>query len=228
MTKKSGENKHMIKAIFLDYTGTMVKEDEPYTRELLKYFLTHSNFKNPTEVLGVVWGKIKEYEAKSVGDNFIKNHEKVSRILEYCREKYGLQGNFEYIHETWQKVWIYAPLYEDVKPFFERSKLPIYVLSNDDTCFLEESMKIKDLHPAGIVSAEIAHACKPNRLIFEKAFEMAGVRPEEVMLIGDSVKSDIDPAMNLGIIPVLIVRNANEDPLPVIDGVKVIRTLDEL
>ena len=218
----------MIKAIFLDYTGTMVKEDEPYTRELLKYFLTHSNFKSPTEVLGVVWGKIKEYEAQSVGDNFIKNHEKVSRILEYCKENYGLQGDFEYIHETWQKVWVYAPLYEDVEPFFERSKLPIYVLSNDDTCFLEESMKIKDLHPAGIVSAETARACKPNRLIFEKAFEMAGVKPEEVMFIGDSIKSDIEPALALGINPVLIVRNPNGEPGKDLSNVRVIRTLDEI
>ena len=218
----------MIKAIFLDYTGTMVKEDEPYTRELLKYFLTHSNFKIPTEVLGVVWGKIKEYEAQSVGDNFIKNHEKVSRILEYCKENYGLQGDFEYIHETWQKVWIYAPLYEDVKPFFERSKLPIYVLSNDDTCFLEESMKIKDLHPAGIVSAETARACKPNRLIFEKAFEVADVKPEEVMFIGDSVKSDIEPALALGINPILIVRNLNAEIGTDINKVRVIRTLEEI
>ena len=218
----------MIKAIFLDYTGTMVKEDEPYTRELLKYFLTHSNFKSPAEVLGVVWGKIKEYEAQSVGDNFIKNHEKVSRILEYCKENYGLHGDFEYIHETWQKVWIYAPLYEDVKPFFERSKLPIYVLSNDDICFLEESMKIKDLHPAGIISAETARACKPNRLIFEKAFEVAGVKPEEVMFIGDSVKSDIEPALALGITPVLIVRNPNGEKGTELSNVRVISTLDEI
>lgn len=223
-----GKDISMIKAVFLDYTGTMVKEDEPYTRELLKYFLTHSSFKSPSEILGVVWGKIKEFEADSFGDNFIKNHEKVSGILEYCKENYGLKGDFDYIHETWQKVWIYAPLYKDVKPFFERCKLPIYVLSNDDLCYLEESMKIKGLKPAGIISAETARACKPNKLIFEKALELAGVKPEEVTFVGDSVKSDIEPALSLGINPVLIVRGEDKKTGGCPEGVKVIGTLDEI
>lgn len=32
----------MTKAIFLDYTGTMVREDDPYTKQLLKIFLASS------------------------------------------------------------------------------------------------------------------------------------------------------------------------------------------
>ena len=214
----------MIKAYFLDYTGTMVKEDEPYTRQLLEYFVNHSNIKDPKEVLKVVWEMVKDLEAKSYGDSFIKNDEKVDRILDYCVKEYGLNGDLDHMHEIWRKVWVHAPLFEDVKPFFERSKLPIYVLSNDDLSYLEESMKIKGLNPAGIISAEMAHACKPNRAIFEKAMEVVGVKPDEVMHIGDSVTSDIEPAKLLGIMPVYISR-AKEVKL---EGVRVIRSLDEL
>ncbi|HAG70147.1 MAG TPA: HAD family hydrolase, partial [Lachnospiraceae bacterium] len=57
-----------MKAYFIDYTGTMVKEDEPYTRELLGYFLSHSDLRTPKEALSVVWEKIKEVEAESYGD----------------------------------------------------------------------------------------------------------------------------------------------------------------
>ena len=179
----------MIKAIFMDYTGTMVQEDEPYTRELVRYFASHSNLKDPGEILRVVWAQIKEIEAGSSGDSFLRNDEKVDRILAYCAEKHGLEGDFSYIHEVWHKVWVHAPLFDDVKPFFERSKLPIYVLSNDDLCYLEESMRIKDLHP-----------------------------------IGDSITSDIEPAIRLGITPIYISR---KEPVS-IDGVRVIRSLDEL
>ena len=214
----------MIKAVFMDYTGTMVEEDEPYTRELVGYFASHSDLKDPNEILKVVWTRIKIIEAKSFGDSFLLNDEKIDLILEYCAREHGLKGDFAYIHEVWHKVWIYAPLFEDVKPFFERTKLPVYVLSNDDMCFLEESMRVKDLHPAGIISAETARACKPNRLIFEKAMEIAGVKPDEAVLIGDSVTSDIEPARLLGITPVYISR---KEPA-VLDGVRVIRTLDEL
>ncbi|MBR6148623.1 MAG: HAD family hydrolase [Lachnospiraceae bacterium] len=214
----------MIKAYFLDYTGTMVKEDEPYTRQLLEYFVTHSNINDPKEILRIVWDMVKTLEAQSHGDAFIRNDEKVDRILDYCVREYGLNGDLDYMHQIWRNVWVRAPLFEDVKEFFERSKLPIYVLSNDDLSYLEESMKIKGLEPAGIISAEMARACKPNKAIFEKAMEIAKVKPNEVIHIGDSITSDIEPAKLLGITPVYISRKQDVK----IESVRVIRSLREL
>ncbi len=214
----------MTKAIFIDYTGTMVKEDEPYTRELLGYFIKHSDLKDPGEALKIVWGKVKEIESASFGESFIKNDEKVEKILSYCVKDHGLNGDLAYMHDIWRKIWVHAPLFDDVKPFFERSEIPIYVLSNDDLCYLEESMRLKELHPAGIIAAEMARACKPDRAIFEKALEIAGVRPEEAMMIGDSVISDVEPALDIGMTPVYISRKESLN----LDGVKVIRSLDEL
>ena len=213
----------MTKAVFLDYTGTMVKEDEPYTRELISYFIKNSALSSPKEVLELVWRRIKEIESASYGDDFIKNDEKVDRVIAYCREHCGLSGDSAYIHEVWRKVWIHAPLYEDVKPFFERTKLPIYIISNDDLCYLQESIRLKDLHPAGIISADSVRACKPHRAIFEKALSEAGVLPGEAVMIGDSLTSDIEPAKLLRIRPVYISRKGSVR----IDGVTVIRSLDE-
>lgn len=70
----------MIKAIFMDYTGTMVQEDEPYTRELVRYFATHSNLKDPGEILRVVWAQIKEIEAGSSGDSITSDIEPAKRL----------------------------------------------------------------------------------------------------------------------------------------------------
>ena len=213
-----------MKAYFIDYTGTMVQEDEPYTRQLLGYFLSHSDLKTPKEALKVVWEQVKEIEAKSYGDAFIKNDEKVDRILAYCAENYGLKGDFGYMHDMWRKIWIYAPLFDDVKPFFERSEYPVYVLSNDDLDCLEESMRIKDLHPAGIVCAEMASACKPHRAIFEKALEIAGTGPQDAVHIGDSMVSDVEAALSVGIQPIYLSRKEDKH----IEGVRVIRSLSEL
>ena len=85
-------------------------------------------------------------------------------------------------------------------------------------------MKIKGLHPTGIISSEMAGACKPNKLIFEKALEVSGVKPEEAVHIGDSVTSDVEPAKSLGITPVYISR---KEPVE-LSGVRVIRSLDEM
>ncbi len=217
------KGKTMLKAVFMDYTGTMVQEDEPYTRELLAYFISHSRIKDPQEILKVVWGKVKEIEAECYGERFVGNDERADRILAYCRENCGLDGDMDHMHEVWRKIWVQAPLFDDVKPFFEKSSLPVYVLSNDDLCYLEESMRLKDLHPAGIVSAELAKACKPHPAIFEKAMEIAGVTAEEVIHIGDSVTSDVEPAKRLGIRPVYLSRGRDT----VIEGVRVIRSLND-
>lgn len=214
----------MLNAIFIDYTGTMVKEDEPYTRELIAYFMAHSDLKSPGEILKVVWSKVKEIESESHGDSFEGVDVRTDKILEYCRENCGLQGDFKYMHEVWSKIWVHAPLYEDVKPFFERAKLPIYVLTNDDLCYVEESMRLKELKPAGIISAETAKACKPDPAIFKKALEVAGVSEDEVIHIGDSVTSDVEPAVKLGITPIYLSRGKKAE----LQGVRVIGSLDEL
>ncbi len=213
-----------IKAVFIDYTGTMVKEDEPYTMELLKYFLTHSDLSEPDKALAAVWGKIKEIEESCVGETFIGKDEMVERILAWCVREHGLKGDLEYMHEIWRKTWVYAPLFDDVKPFFDRCRLPIYVITNDDLCYIEESFKDKDIHPAGIVAAEMVRACKPHPQIFCKALEMAGVKPDEAIHIGDSMTSDVEAAKAVGITPVYLSRKRDV----VVDGVKVIRSLDEL
>ena len=208
----------------MDYTGTMVREDEPYTKELVKYFMEHSDLKDPKEVLRVVWSKVKDIEATCFGADFILNDEKVDRILSFCCDNYGLKGDLQYMHETWRKIWVYAPLFDDVKPFFERVKEPIYIISNDDMRYLEESMRIKELHPAGIISAETVRACKPHRSIFEKALTVAGVYPDEAVHIGDSVTSDVEPAKALGITPIYLARKGDV----VLDGVTVIRSLEQM
>ena len=214
----------MTKAVFIDYTGTMVMEDEPYTRQLLSYFIAHSDLKDPGEVLKVVWTKVKELEALSYDENFVKNDEKVDLILDYCVKNCGLNGDLEYMHDVWRKIWVHAPLFEDVKPFFERSTLPIYIISNDDLSYLEESVRLKGLKPAGIISAESVRACKPHRKIFEKALEIANVKSDEAVLIGDSVTSDVEAAKAVGIRPIYLSRSRDVE----IEGVRVIRSLDNI
>ena len=102
----------MVKAIFIDYTGTMVREDDPYSKELIGYILKNSDFKSPADLLKTVWEQIKSAEAESVGVKFIKNIEKINKVIDYCKKNYGLKADENYIRDLWQKVWIKAPIYE--------------------------------------------------------------------------------------------------------------------
>ena len=212
----------MIKAIFLDYTGTMVN-DEEYTKKMLGYFMKYSDMKDPMEVFNKVWGMIKKIEAEHVHDTFVKKDEMVDMILSYCVEHFGLKCDLDEIHTIWRDSWIHSPLFSDVKPFFERSTLPIYVVTNDDLIYIQESMREKDLQPAGIISAEMINACKPHREILDKALEVAGILPSEAVLIGDSETSDVNSALEVGIKPVLLDRAGKSKR----SDIDVINSLDE-
>jgi putative hydrolase of the HAD superfamily len=74
-----------------------------------------------------------------------------------------------------------------------------------------------------VTSAEVG-ARKPAGAIFALGLELAGVRPEEALHVGDSVDDDILGARAAGITPVLIRRDGGPGPA----GVRTVRSLIEL
>ena len=69
------------------------------------------------------------------------------RILAVCVREYGLKGDLEYMHDLWRNSWIHAPLFDDVKPFFAVCPYPVYVVTNDDLCYIRASLQEKELVP---------------------------------------------------------------------------------
>jgi putative hydrolase of the HAD superfamily len=58
-----------------------------------------------------------------------------------------------------------------------------------------------------LVVSETEKMRKPDLKFFERAVEILGVKPEEIIYIGDSIKLDIEPALKIGMKPYLIDRN---------------------
>lgn len=55
---------------------------------------------------------------------------------------------------------------------------------------------------------------KPEAGIFALACERLGVRPDELMMVGDSVESDVEGALSAGLRAVLLDRRGRHDGLP--------------
>ena len=55
-----------------------------------------------------------------------------------------------------------------------------------------------------VITSEGSNSLKPNKEIFDFAFEKTGARPEESIMLGDSLEVDIMGAMNAGIDQVFI------------------------
>jgi putative hydrolase of the HAD superfamily len=68
---------------------------------------------------------------------------------------------------------------------------------------------------------------KPHRSIFDAALERAQVSAAEAMMVGDSLRHDIDGALNAGWDAVLL-RRSGELPQGLPPKVHVIQTLPEL
>ncbi len=214
----------MTKAVFLDFSGTMVHEDDPYIMQVMRYFLTASDLKTPEQVLSTVWGMLKKLEWDCFQDSFVKKDVMVDRILADCTERFHLTADHSAMHEAWRKSWLHAPLFDDVRPFLARCTLPVYVVTNNDHAYTSQNLAEKGLAVAGLISSDMARACKPHPEILREALRIAGVRPEEAVLIGDSEKSDVPCAQAAGITPVLLDRAGH------IDGerpYRVIRSLTE-
>jgi HAD superfamily hydrolase (TIGR01662 family) len=122
-------------------------------------------------------------------------------------------------------------LYDDVTPVLtELAHLgyKIGVISNSHRSLdtFREHFQLARLITSGVSSAEHGYM-KPHRSIFETALERAGVDAAESLMVGDSLRADIEGAVAVGMRGVLL-RRSGDCPQFVPPGVDVIRSLSEL
>lgn len=217
----------MIKAVFIDYTGTIIQEGGPDVTELVKRCYANSDIESPEAMLSYWWGLVKAYEEKSYGDNFLTEDEIVDKILASCVQELHLKENLEELHRLCQRFWTYAPAFEDTGEFFKKCPVPIYIITNNGARYVEESMREKGLKPAGIICGDMARAYKPHRELFEKALELTGCRADQVVHIGDSEASDVKGALAAGIRPILLDRKGKvgKKSFPVVHSLAEVLTI---
>ncbi len=147
----------------------------------------------------------------------------------------GLNACAREIYEEWAACQHFS-LYDDVPQVLKQladSNLRIGLISNTHRCLasFQTHFELKGLITAAISSSEHGYM-KPHPSIFEKALQMLDVLPGEAMMVGDSLRQDIDGARRIGMRAVLVKRSdepaAPDSARSSIDGVPVIRTLSEL
>ncbi|MFR7592699.1 MAG: HAD family hydrolase [Longibaculum sp.] len=202
----------MLKAIFIDHMGTLVYEQSEYLEELLKKCVENSTEKNPQKIAEMWALKHDEILKNCNGENYKKEYDIALEAFEDIKEKIHLQGDScEYV-DMLTKHWENTPAYDDSYDFFEQCPLPIYIVTNNDTCYVEESMKNLQLKPKGIISSEMTHYYKPAKEMFEKALELTHLKANEVVYIGDSLNKDMEAAKSVGMRAFLVGQQKVDDP----------------
>jgi len=95
--------------------------------------------------------------------------------------------------------------FEALDGLLERG-LSLSIVSNIDDDYLEPIVDNMGLASRfdHVSSSEEARSCKPHSQIYHYALEKAGLKPEEVLFVGDSPRHDIRGARDVGMVSALI------------------------
>jgi putative hydrolase of the HAD superfamily len=134
------------------------------------------------------------------------------------------------IYEQWAGNHHFE-MYDDVEPVLRalaKRGFTLGVISNSHRSLeaFKAHFKLDTLLSIGISSAEHGFM-KPHPRIFETALREAQVRAADAVMVGDSLKADIEGALAAGMRAVLI-RRSGEVPAALPQGVLVIRSLRDL
>lgn len=200
-----------MKAVFLDYTGTMIQFAGPDMEEMISTVVKNSNVGNVQEALNWWFSNLGRMEEEACHETYVNEEELCMSLLEKMAREKGLKGNLQNIKQLNVNFWMYGPLFSDVKPFFEQCMTPLYVVTNNSSEYVRICMRRNGLHVNDVISADDVKAFKPHTEIFVKALDVAGVEASEALQITDSV-SDAKGAAKLGIRSLIIDRKlAMED-----------------
>ena len=138
------------------------------------------------------------------------------------------------IYDEWASCQHFE-LYDEVPAVLRAlaaSGLRIGLISNSHRC-LESFQSHFEL--GGLIDATISSPdhgfMKPHPSIFSEALQRLGVQPSEALMVGDSVRDDVEGALGAGMRAVLVHRSGSPHPRAAELGVRsvpIIRSLREL
>ena len=223
----------MTKAVFFDVDFTLIYpgptfQAEGYRRACAAHgiVIDPARFDAATAASSVILDEVEEqiythdlfvHYTASIIEHMGGRGEKVKEVAREIYDQWSVNHHFE--------------LYDDVAPVLtqlSQSGLIVGAISNshrslDAFC---EHFSLRGLITVAISSAEHGYM-KPHRSIFDAALTKAGVRPDEAMMVGDSIRHDIDGALAIGMRAVLL-RRSGEVPADLPAGLPVIQTLTML
>lgn len=214
----------MVKAVFLDFYGTVVHEDGEVIKKIKEIIIETGCVSNRSEIGAFWWNEFQTMYTNAYGTTFETQRELEYKSLEKTLKKFKSSANPVELSDMMFAHWVKPPIFDESKEFFEKCPVPIYIVSNIDTADILNALEYHGLKPAGVFTSEDARAYKPRKELFQMALQSVGLNGNEVVHIGDSLCSDVKGAGELGINAIWVNRSLKEVPA----GVTAIRNLLEV
>lgn len=214
----------MLKAIFIDFYGTIVHEDGEVIKKISQKIFDTGKVNDKSEIGSYWWNEFQTAFISAYGENFQTQRELEYQSLDKTIQYFHSSADAEALSNLMFEHWVKPPVFEESKQFFEISPVPIYIVSNIDRDNILQAIKFHALKPDEVFTSEDAKSYKPRKELFELALNSTGLSADQVVHIGDSLSSDIKGASSVGINTIWINRGGREIP----EGVTAVGNLLEV
>ncbi|MBA2937133.1 HAD family hydrolase [Paenibacillus sp. CGMCC 1.16610] len=203
-----------IKAVFLDFYGTLVHEDDEIIPDICEQIKSSSESICEIDEIGKFWWNVfSDAFRNSYGDTFQTQRTLGISSLSHTVQNYNSSCVAEEIIKAQFEHWQRPKIYEDTNPFIQSLHgITTLILSNIDTEDIMEAIKYHDIHVNAVLTSEDVKSYKPNPELFQEALQRFDLNPNEVIHIGDSFLSDVNGAKNLGITAIWLNRLNKKKP----------------
>lgn len=205
----------MIKAVFLDFYGTVVHEDGAVIKKITRIIIETGKVDDKSQIGAFWWNEFQTMFMNSYGSAFEKQRTLEYKSLEKTLTRFQSDASAAELSEKMFAHWVKPPIFDESKEFFETCPVPIFIVSNIDTADIMSALQYHGLNPAGVFTSEDAKSYKPRKELFQLALSSVKLGADEVVHIGDSLSSDVKGASALGIHTIWVNRSRREVPVGV-------------
>lgn len=203
----------MIRAVLLDFYGTLVHEDDAIIQEICERIRRTASVPTTVGDIGQRWWtSFSSLCNRSCPGSFLTQRALALQSLVETMQHFEATDDPEVLIELQFAHWIAPPIFPDTRPFLEALPVPVCVVSNIDRADVEAAIAFHDLPIEHLVTSDDAQAYKPRREMFDLALQKLDLTPDDVLHVGDSRSSDILGAHNLGIPVAWINRTGKPAP----------------
>lgn len=216
----------MIKAVFLDFYGTVVHEDGEIIKKITKIIMETGSVDDANRIGAFWWNEFQTMCMNAYGAAFETQRKLEYKSLEKTLNEFKSNADPTELSKMMFEHWIKPPIFDESKRFFEVCPVPVYIVSNIDTADILSALEYHGLKPAGVFISEDAKSYKPREELFRLALQSTGLNEKEVVHIGDSLNSDVKGAGALGINAIWVNRAFREVPAGVTAIGNLLETFD--
>lgn len=202
----------MVKAIFIDFYGTIVYEDGEVIKQIVQKIFDTGKVNDKSEIDSYWWNEFQTAFISAYRENFETQRKLEYQSLDKTIQHFNSSADAEILSNLMFEHWVKPPIFEESKQFFNKSPVPIYIVSNIDRNDILQAIAFHRLKPNGVFTSEDAKSYKPRKELFEFALKSTGLSAEQVVHIGDSLSSDVKGASAVGIKSIWINRIGREVP----------------